>query len=223
MAIITATGVKKLISTSDTTLTILSGVDLKVNAGESIAILGVSGSGKTTLLSLLAGLDLPSSGDISVDGKHWGKMNEDTRAQYRLGNVGFIFQHFNLLAHCTALENVMLPLELAGISQPEAKAKTLLEKVGLSHRLQHYPSQLSGGEQQRTAIARAFVTNPKILFADEPTGFLDVKTGDKIIDLLFELNKLYQTTLVFVTHEQNLAARCQRTFLLEDGKLCGTN
>lgn len=198
---------------------ILRGVNLTVKEGESIAIVGTSGSGKTTLLSLLAGLDLPTQGEIILDGQILSKMNEDQRARCRLGRIGFVFQNFELLPHLTALENVMLPLELGGQAHVRHQASEFLENVGLKERLHHFPRQLSGGEQQRVAIARAYVTHPKVLFADEPTGCLDIKTGEKVIDLLFHLNNQMHTTLVFVTHDQNLAQRCERSLMLEEGQL----
>lgn len=209
----------KSVQTSDGTLEILSAIDLSINAGESIAIIGESGSGKSTLISLLAGLDTPSTGSITLDGKIITVMNEDGRAAVRNELVGFVFQSFQLLPGLTALENVMLPLELAGDRNAQASATALLDRVGLSHRLSHTPKQLSGGEQQRVALARAFVTEPAILFADEPTGNLDSKTGEHIIELLFELNQENRTTLILVTHDPALAARCQRVIKLEAGHI----
>lgn len=209
----------KSVQTSDGTLEILSAIDLSINAGESIAIIGESGSGKSTLISLLAGLDTPSTGSITLDGKIITVMNEDGRAAVRNELVGFVFQSFQLLPGLTALENVMLPLELAGDRNAQASASALLDRVGLSHRLSHTPKQLSGGEQQRVALARAFVTEPAILFADEPTGNLDSKTGEHIIELLFELNQENRTTLILVTHDPALAARCQRVIKLEAGHI----
>lgn len=184
-----------------------------------MAIIGESGSGKTTLLSLLAGLDTPSTGDVVLNGKSLMSLDEDGRAAVRNDLVGFVFQSFQLLPGLTALENVMLPLEIQGNRQAEAKARSLLCRVGLSHRLKHTPRELSGGEQQRVALARAFVTNPLILFADEPTGNLDRSTGANIIELMFELNKENRTTLILVTHDPDLASRCQRSILLKDGML----
>jgi putative ABC transport system ATP-binding protein len=199
---------------------ILEGITLEINQGESVAIVGASGSGKTTLLSLLAGLDSPSDGKIVLGGdQDITVMSEAQRAKLRGEMVGFVFQTFQLLSSLSALENVMLPGELRGDPQAEHNAKKLLDRVGLGHRLQHYPRQLSGGEQQRVAIARAFASNPKILFADEPTGNLDAKTGAKIIDLLFELNADFGTTLVLVTHDARLAARCERSILIDAGHL----
>ncbi|MES2685105.1 MAG: ABC transporter ATP-binding protein [Pseudomonadota bacterium] len=202
-------------------LTILHGVSLAIAQGESVAIVGASGSGKTTLLSLLAGLDTPTSGTIHLDGLPVHDQDEDSRAALRAGRVGFVFQSFQLLSGFTALENVMLPCELAGQKDARAKATAALEAVGLSARLTHYPQQLSGGEQQRVALARAFAGEPKILFADEPTGNLDTATGGKIIEQLFTLNRERNATLVLVTHDENLAARCGRVLRLKDGRLDG--
>ena len=210
----------KVVETSEGALVILEGITLEINQGESVAIVGASGSGKTTLLSLLAGLDSPSEGTIVLGGdQDITVMSEAQRAKLRGEMVGFVFQTFQLLSSLTALENVMLPGELRSDPQAEDNAKKLLDRVGLGHRLQHYPRQLSGGEQQRVAIARAFASNPKILFADEPTGNLDAKTGAKIIDLLFDLNADFGTTLVLVTHDARLASRCERSILIEPGQL----
>ena len=210
----------KVVETSEGALVILEGITLEINQGESVAIVGASGSGKTTLLSLLAGLDSPSEGAIVLGGdQDITVMSEAQRAKLRGEMVGFVFQTFQLLSSLTALENVMLPGELRSDPQAEDNAKKLLDRVGLGHRLQHYPRQLSGGEQQRVAIARAFASNPKILFADEPTGNLDAKTGAKIIDLLFDLNADFGTTLVLVTHDARLASRCERSILIEAGQL----
>ncbi len=210
----------KVVETSEGALVILEGITLEINQGESVAIVGASGSGKTTLLSLLAGLDSPSEGTIVLGGdQDITMMSEAQRAKLRGEMVGFVFQTFQLLSSLTALENVMLPGELRSDPQAEDNAKKLLDRVGLGHRLQHYPRQLSGGEQQRVAIARAFASNPKILFADEPTGNLDAKTGAKIIDLLFDLNADFGTTLVLVTHDARLASRCERSILIEAGQL----
>lgn len=200
-------------------LTLLNDVDLDIKAAESVAIIGASGAGKSTLLGLLAGLDTPTSGQVWVDGVDLFALDEDGRARLRAEKVGFVFQSFQLLANLTALENVMLPLELSGRSDAADVALQVLERVGLGPRQRHYPKQLSGGEQQRVAIARAFAPQPKILFADEPTGNLDVKTGATIIDLLFELNAEQGTTLVLVTHDAHLAGRCQRQLELEQGCL----
>ena len=222
---IVARGVCKEISSLDADsaepLKILSGVDLTVAQGETVAIVGASGSGKTTLLSLLAGLDSPSSGEIRLAGERLDTLDEDARAARRAGTVGFVFQSFQLLSGFTALENVMLPAELAGLADARERARAALDRVGLARRLQHYPHQLSGGEQQRVAIARAFAGAPKILFADEPTGNLDVHTGAKIIDLLFELNAGSGATLVLVTHDEALAKRCNRVLTLREGQLHG--
>ena len=215
--IISTENLGKTVTTSDGALHILSSVDLQIKPGESVAIVGESGSGKSTLLSLLAGLDTPTTGTIVIDGKILTTMDEDGRAAVRNELIGFVFQSFQLLPGLTALENVMLPLELGGIKEAKNLAADLLDRVGLGQRLGHTPRQLSGGEQQRVALARAFVTRPAILFADEPTGNLDSKTGQHIIDLLFELNKENSTTLILVTHDPHLAERCQRTIRLESG------
>ena len=200
-------------------LDILHPIDLSIKRGERVAIVGASGSGKTTLLGLLAGLDQPSSGQIFLAGQALEPMNEEDRAKLRGQQVGFIFQNFQLLPALTALENVMLPLELQHDDQALTRAQAVLAQVGLSERANHYPRQLSGGEQQRVAIARAFVTQPPILFADEPTGNLDATTGEAIIQLLFDLNAQHQTTLVLVTHDETLAARCDRRFRMQAGRL----
>lgn len=211
--------VSKTLSLADQSLDILTGVNLDVAAGESIAIVGKSGSGKSTLLSLLAGLDGASSGHVFIQGEDLSAMSEDGRARIRNKYVGFVFQNFQLLPHLSALDNVMLPLELSGDTQAATKAQSWLEKVGLADRLGHQPNQLSGGEQQRVAIARAFACEPDILFADEPTGNLDEQTGSTIEDLLFELNSELGTTLILVTHDEELAKKCQRQVHLEDGQL----
>jgi putative ABC transport system ATP-binding protein len=221
MNAVEARNVHKEISSGEATLTILQGVDLTVATGESVAILGASGSGKTTLLSLLAGLDLPTRGEIRIDGQSLTELDEDDRAGLRAGRVGFVFQSFQLLAGFNALENVMLAAELAGDAQAAGTAREILGQVGLSARLSHAPHQLSGGEQQRVAIARAFACRPKLLFADEPTGNLDISTGAHIIDLLFELNRARSTTLILVTHDAALAERCDRVLTLKDGQLHG--
>ncbi len=218
-AIIKTQNLGKTVTTSDGLLHILSSVDLTINRSDSLAIVGASGSGKSTLLSLLAGLDTPSTGTVTVADHELTTMNEDGRAEIRNQLIGFVFQSFQLLAGLTALENVMLPLELAGDKLAQSKASDLLARVGLDHRLSHTPKQLSGGEQQRVALARAFVTEPAILFADEPTGNLDSKTGEHIIDLLFQLNQENQTTLVLVTHDIALADRCLSSIKLEAGYL----
>ncbi|MBF6023910.1 ABC transporter ATP-binding protein [Lysobacter niastensis] len=200
-------------------LIILEGVGFSIAAGDSVAIVGASGSGKSTLLSLLAGLDTPSEGNVLLDGQALSTLDEDGRARVRGEKVGFVFQNFQLLPSLTALENVMLPLELRGDRDAETPARSILEKVGLGQRLGHYPRQLSGGEQQRVALARAFVTRPSLLFADEPTGNLDTHTGQAIIELLFELNADAGTTLVLVTHDEHLASRCHRLLRLDGGQL----
>lgn len=202
-------------------LVILHDIDLQVAQGESVAIVGPSGSGKSTLLGLLAGLDVPTSGDIFLAGKNLPQLNEDERAALRGEEVGFVFQSFQLLPAFTALENVMLPLELAdktfSAAEIKTQAKQLLSKVGLAERINHYPNQLSGGEQQRVAIARAFISNPKLLFADEPTGNLDAHTGQQVIEFMFDLNREHRTTLVLVTHDHQLANRCDRVLELKEG------
>ncbi len=200
-------------------LEILKGITLEIKSGEAVAIIGASGSGKSTLLGLLAGLDEASAGSIDIDGTDLGALNEDGRAQFRAQNIGFVFQSFQLLPALTALENVMLPLELQGQSNVAQQAESFLERVELGDRMGHYPLQLSGGEQQRVAIARAFANKPAILFADEPTGNLDTRTGEHIIELLFELNQEEGTTLVLVTHDAALAERCQRRIRLDGGAL----
>tara|TARA_R110002072_G_scaffold1598_6_gene13612 strand:- start:44707 stop:45405 length:699 start_codon:yes stop_codon:yes gene_type:complete len=215
--IIKTVDLSKTVSTSEGELSILKGIDLEIKKSESVAIVGASGSGKTTLLSLLAGLDVPSRGDVLLGRHTITKMDEEQRAKVRAEMVGFVFQSFQLLASLTALENVMLPSELKRDPEAETKAKELLQRVGLEHRMHHYPRQLSGGEQQRVAIARAFASSVEILFADEPTGNLDTSTGGTIIDLLFELNEDFGTTLVLVTHDNRLAERCDRSIQLESG------
>ncbi|MDC0994189.1 ABC transporter ATP-binding protein [Pseudomonadales bacterium] len=207
----------KVVSTSEGQLTILKGINLEIKKSESVAIVGASGSGKTTVLSLLAGLDNPTQGEIFLGGDEITAMDEEQRAHTRGDRVGFVFQTFQLLSSLTALENVMLPAELKKDSQAEQKALRLLQRVGLDHRSHHYPRQLSGGEQQRVAIARAFASSASILFADEPTGNLDSKTGAKIIDLIFELNAEFGTTLVLVTHDSRLADRCDRAIHIASG------
>jgi putative ABC transport system ATP-binding protein len=211
--------VGKQVGTAAGTLEILREVSFSVASGESVAIVGVSGSGKSTLLGLLAGLDLPTAGRIELAGECLNALDEDGRARLRAALAGFVFQSFQLLPGLTALENVMLPLELAGVRDAQAQAAQLLQRVGLEPRLDHYPRQLSGGEQQRVAIARAFAMTPAVLFADEPTGNLDAATGARIISLLFELNAERGTTLILVTHDPDLARRCQRTIRLEAGQL----
>ena len=211
--------VDALDGTRGTTLDILTAVDLEIKPSETVAILGASGSGKSTLLGLLAGLDTPTSGDIWLAHSPLNRLDEDGRAELRARHVGFVFQSFQLLPGLTAVENVMLPLELKSDRQARDKAVHLLQRVGLGKRLNHYPRQLSGGEQQRVAIARAFVGQPSILFADEPTGNLDQATGKTIIELLLELNRELHTTLVLVTHDDNLSRQCQRRLYLQDGQL----
>jgi putative ABC transport system ATP-binding protein len=200
-------------------LTILDGVGFSIHQGEAVAIVGASGSGKSTLLSLLAGLDVPSQGRVLLGDDDLSALDEDGRARVRGARVGFVFQSFQLLPSLTALENVMLPLELRGDADAEGPARAILGQVGLAERLAHYPRQLSGGEQQRVALARAFVTRPSVLFADEPTGNLDTRTGLAVINLLFELNRESGTTLVLVTHDESLAARCGRVLRLDSGRL----
>jgi len=212
-------GLGKIVRTSEGKLTILKGIELEIKKSESVAIIGASGSGKTTLLSLLAGLDTPSSGDIFLGRHELTRMDEEQRAVVRGEMVGFVFQTFQLLASLTAIENVMLPSELKGDSNAYDKARDLLERVGLGHRFIHYPRQLSGGEQQRVAIARAFASSAEVLFADEPTGNLDTITGAHIIDLIFELNVEFGTTLVLVTHDSRIADRCDRSIRIDSGEL----
>jgi len=209
----------KQVTTREGVLTLLDDINFSIAAGTSVAILGASGSGKTTLLGILAGLDLPSHGEVILDGHKLNEFDEDGRAQLRAELVGFVFQNFQLLHGLTALENVMLPLELAQAPHPRKTSEDLLQRVGLGERLQHYPNQLSGGEQQRCAIARAFATRPRCLFADEPTGNLDSETGKRIIDLLFELNSEQGTTLIMATHDENLSQLCDRRIRLDAGKL----
>lgn len=209
----------KRVSTAESELEILRGIDLEIKRGETAAIVGASGSGKSTLLGLLAGLDAPSSGEITLDGTNIVNLDEDERATLRSEKVGFVFQNFQLLPALTALENVMLPLELAGVDAAREKSEEFLSRVGLAERFHHYPRTLSGGEQQRVAIARAFASQPLILFADEPTGNLDTTTGATVVELLFGLNKEEGTTLVLVTHDNTLADRCQRKFTMTAGHL----
>jgi len=211
----------KIVTSGDAPLTILDDVGFAINPGETVAVVGASGSGKTTLLGLLAGLDGPTRGDVWLDGKALSGLDEDARAALRQRLLGFVFQSFQLLPHLTALENVMLPLELAGANAATATAKDWLARVGLAKRTTHYPRQLSGGEQQRVAIARAFAGEPKILMADEPTGNLDNATGLEVIDLMFRLNREHGTTLLLVTHDVSLAGRCARRLSLAAGRLVG--
>jgi putative ABC transport system ATP-binding protein len=218
-AVLKAEGITKKVSSPEGTLTILAEVDLQIAAGETVAIVGASGAGKSTLLALLAGLDEPSEGRIWLNGAELTALDEDGRAAVRARHVGFVFQSFHLVPSLTAIENVMLPLELAGLPNARKAAADVLSQVSLAPRREHYPRQLSGGEQQRVAIARAFVTRPAVLFADEPTGNLDAVTGERIIELLFELNRAAQTTLVVVTHDQAIASRCGRIIRLEAGRV----
>lgn len=217
--ILEAKNLSKVVSISGAALVILEALNLAVADGESVAVLGASGSGKSTLLGLLAGLDVPSAGQVCIDGEDIFALDEDGRARLRGRLIGFVFQAFQLLPALSALENVMLPLELAGAAAPRRRATEALARVGLAHRLQHTPRTLSGGEQQRVAIARAFAGEPRILFADEPTGNLDNATGAQIVDLLFELNAEKKTTLVLVTHDAMLADRCQHRYHLREGVL----
>ena len=209
----------KIVDTPEGPLTILHQVTLRVAQGESLAIVGASGSGKSTLLGLLAGLDLPSSGEVFIQQMSLSGLNEDQRAGLRAKHIGFIFQSFQLLPQLTALENVMLPLELSDHADAKSQALSIMAQVGLAHRTHHYPKVLSGGEQQRVAIARAYATHPDILFADEPTGNLDTKTGTAIIDLLFQLNTRQRATLIMVTHDPKLAARCDHQITLSEGRI----
>lgn len=209
----------KEVMTSEGLLRILKGISLHVDAAETVAIVGASGSGKSTLLGLMAGLDSATSGEVSLDGNNLSTMDEEARARLRGRLVGFVFQSFQLLPSLTALENVMIPIELKNDRQAKEKAQVLLERVGLADRAHHYPNQLSGGEQQRVAIARAFGSDAKILFADEPTGNLDTATGGKVIDLLFALNREFGTTLVLVTHDERLAGKCHRIIRLVAGEV----
>ena len=200
-------------------LVILRDIQLEVTRGEAVAVVGASGSGKSTLLAILAGLDTPTAGSVQIDGQDIFALDEDARAELRGRAVGFVFQSFQLLPALSALENVMLPLELSGVADPEAPARDILKRVGLEERLQHFPKHLSGGEQQRVALARAFVARPSLLLADEPTGSLDADSGAAIIQLMFDMNREYGTTLVMVTHDENLAARCQRSVRLAAGRI----
>ena len=219
MSIVKAQGLTKQVATPDHVLTIVKDATFEVRDGEAVAIVGASGSGKSTLLGLLAGLDVPSRGRVWISGEELFVLNEDGRARLRGQMVGFVFQSFQLLPALTALENVMLPLELARGADAGLRAHAVLERVGLGERVGHYPRQLSGGEQQRVAVARAFVTEPRLLFADEPTGNLDSETGEHIIDLLFEMNRERGTTLVLVTHDAELAKRCDRRLHIAAGEI----
>ena len=218
-AVLAARNVSKQVSSPEGTLTILSNVSFAIDKGDSVAVVGASGAGKSTLLALLAGLDPPTEGEIWLNGANLTNLDEDGRAEVRAASVGFVFQSFHLVPSLNALENVMLPLELASKDAPRQKASDILQQVGLAERWSHYPAQLSGGEKQRVAIARAFATEPAVLFADEPTGNLDSRTGDHVIDLMFELNRDSSTTLVLVTHDKSLAARCDRIIGLDGGLL----
>ena len=217
-SILNARNLSKVVTSAEGELVILDDLSLSLDQGDSLAIVGTSGSGKSTLLGLLAGLDLPSSGEVQLAGHLLGALNEDERARVRAEHVGFVFQSFQLLDSLNALENVMLPLELHGRRDAQQRARDLLERVGLGARLHHYPRQLSGGEQQRVAVARAFAAEPDVLFADEPTGNLDSHTGANITELLFELNRERGTTLVLVTHDERLAQRCHNLLRLEGGR-----
>ena len=219
MALIQVQNLTRRVPDSGRLLTILGDVSFTVQAGETVAIIGASGSGKSTLLGLLAGLDLPSSGDVQVDGQSLFARDEEQRARWRAEEVGFVFQSFQLLPAMTALENVMLPLELAAHPRARQTAEALLARVGLAERAGHYPRTLSGGEQQRVALARAFAVSPRLLFADEPTGSLDHATGERVIDLLFEMNRDFGATLILVTHDPRLAARCGRRLDIARGRL----
>lgn len=216
---IVVANLSKRVSDATGELTILQEINFTVQAGETLAIVGASGSGKSTLLGILAGLDVPTEGKVLLDGVDIFALDEDGRAIFRKENLGFVFQSFQLLMHLNALENVMLPLELRGDKNAKEKAKAMLAHVGLASRLQHYPKYLSGGEQQRVALARAFVTEPPLLFADEPTGSLDAVTGESVIQLMFALNRERGSTLVLVTHDLSIAARCGRTVQISAGKL----
>src|SRR2546423_11542566 len=218
-SVLSARGIGKTVKSGDSELVILRDIDLAVTPGEALAVVGASGSGKSTLLALLAGLDTPSSGAVTIDGVDLFTLDEDRRAELRGRMLGFVFQSFQLLPALSALENVMLPLELANTDDAEARAREMLVRVGLGERLTHYPKHLSGGEQQRVALARAFVVRPKLLLADEPTGSLDAQSGAGVIDLLFGLNRESGTTLVLVTHDEALAGRCARAMRLVAGRI----
>ena len=218
-SILKTCGLGKRVNSPEGELVLLNSVDMTVETGETVAVIGASGSGKSTLLGLLAGLDEPTEGEVLIDNQSLFELDEDGRAALRAAKLGFVFQSFQLLDNLNAVENVMLPLELAGRKDAEHYAKEVLARVGLAHRLHHYPKQLSGGEQQRVAIARAFAPAPALMLADEPTGNLDSATGERIIDLLFQLNREQQTTLILVTHDAQLAQRCQRRLELSQGQL----
>jgi len=217
--VLTARGIGKTVKSGESDLVILREIDLAVTRGEAVAVVGASGSGKSTLLAILAGLDTPSSGTVELDGTDLFALDEDRRAELRGRTLGFVFQSFQLLPALNALENVMLPLELSGAEDPEGPAREILKRVGLGERLNHYPKHLSGGEQQRVALARAFVVRPKVLLADEPTGSLDAASGAGVIELLFGMNREFGTTLVLVTHDEGLAARCARVVRLVGGRI----
>jgi putative ABC transport system ATP-binding protein len=217
--VLAARGIGKTVKSGTSDLVILREIDLAVTRGEAVAVVGASGSGKSTLLAILAGLDTPTSGTVELDGTDVFALDEDRRAALRGRTLGFVFQSFQLLPALSALENVMLPLELAGADDPEGPAKDVLKRVGLGERLHHYPKHLSGGEQQRVALARAFVVRPKVLLADEPTGSLDAASGAGVIELLFQMNREFGTTLVLVTHDEGLAARCARIVRLVGGRI----
>ncbi len=217
--LIRTSNLKQVVPNREEQLVILNAIDMEIHRGQSVAIVGVSGSGKSTLLGMLAGLDTPSSGSIEIGGQDITQMDEEARALFRGEMVGFVFQSFQLLPSLTALENVMLPLEVKGDDQAKLKAERWLSRVGLADRNFHYPQQMSGGEQQRVAVARAFASDAPVLFADEPTGNLDTQTGLKVADLLFELNAEQGTTLILVTHDEALAARCSRQFRMNSGEL----
>jgi putative ABC transport system ATP-binding protein len=217
--VLNARGIGKTVKSGESDLVILREIDLAVTAGQAVAVVGASGSGKSTLLAILAGLDTPSSGEVHIEGQDLFALNEDQRAELRGRSVGFVFQSFQLLPALTALENVMLPLELSDQNDPQTQAREMLVRVGLGERLQHYPKHLSGGEQQRVALARAFVVRPKLLFADEPTGSLDAESGAAVIELLFQMNREFGTTLILVTHDEHLAAKCQRVVRLAAGRI----
>ena len=216
---ITVAGLTKKVADASGELTILSNIHFTVQPGATVALVGASGSGKSTLLGLLAGLDTPTAGSVHIDGADLYAMDEDGRAALRKSRIGFVFQSFQLLAHLTAVENVMLPLELRGESRAAAKAEAMLERVGLKQRLKHYPKFLSGGEQQRVALARAFVTEPPLLLADEPTGSLDAATGEAVIELMFRLNREQRSTLVMVTHDTAIAGLCERRITIHAGRI----